>query len=364
MSSSVKGLSDAEKKKIQEDAGVDIDSGAMGKLPLQHMSKKKYLNSETHILSVINITYPKEIEDLSSQLEQLKDSMKGVGVTPEDALIALNSLKDEVQSFIENAKEYEEKCNENDFQNAKITLLSFLTQLKKLSKKITGLEKKLETGTVPQEIVEEEKTGKTQLSKPLTAAMFEGVVNRFKKEIHDVVHTSFEETLEWVYTAFYEGDLDQLPDLKASIRAVKKDIDALSDNTETTIPSIVSVFVHASERSGMEDVRDYKPFNIAIEKYRKDVKGVQATLKDFRHLFNTSMQNAGMPEFYRRYLLGQSPGRSALVNYTHLNDLRNQYERAVNTAYRPLLITLDELTRNQACASPVVTKPPQTIQTA
>jgi hypothetical protein len=89
-----------------------------------------------------------------------------------------------------------------------------------------------------------------------------------------------------------------------------------------------------------------------------------ATLKDFRHLFNTSMQNAGMPEFYRRYLLGQSPGRSALVNYTHLNDLRNQYERAVNTVYRPLLITLDELTRNQACASPVVTKPPQTNQTA
>ena len=90
----------------------------------------------------------------------------------------------------------------------------------------------------------------------------------------------------------------------------------------------------------------------------------QATLKDFRHLFNTSMQNAGMPEFYRRYLLGQSPGRSALVNYTHLNDLRNQYERAVNTVYRPLLITLDELTQNQACASPVVTKPPQTNQTA
>jgi len=63
----------------------------------------------------------------------------------------------------------------------------------------------------------------------------------------------------------------------------------------------------------------------------------QATLKDFRHLFNTSMQNAGMPEFYRRYLLGQSIGRSALVNYTHLNEIKQQYTRAVELVYRPLI---------------------------
>ncbi len=67
---------------------------------------------------------------------------------------------------------------------------------------------------------------------------------------------------------------------------------------------------------------------------------VSATLKDFRHLFNTEMQNAGMPEFYRRYLLGQSPGRSALVNYTHLNDLRHQYEQAVSKTLKPLLAVL------------------------
>jgi hypothetical protein len=47
-----------------------------------------------------------------------------------------------------------------------------------------------------------------------------------------------------------------------------------------------------------------------------------------------------MPEFYRRYLLGQSPGRSALVNYTHLNDLRHQYEQAVNKTLKPLLAVL------------------------
>lgn len=66
-----------------------------------------------------------------------------------------------------------------------------------------------------------------------------------------------------------------------------------------------------------------------------------ATLKDFRHLFNTEMQNAGMPEFYRRYLLGQSPGRSALVNYTHLNDLRRQYESAVENTFKPLLAVIE-----------------------
>lgn len=76
----------------------------------------------------------------------------------------------------------------------------------------------------------------------------------------------------------------------------------------------------------------------------------QATLKDFRHLFNTSMQNAGMPEFYRRYLLGQSPGRSALVNYTHLNDLKGQYERAMQTAYKPLVDVLSDRVENKRIA--------------
>lgn len=33
--------------------------------------------------------------------------------------------------------------------------------------------------------------------------------------------------------------------------------------------------------------------------------------------------------FYRRYLMGQSPGKSPIVVYTHLNELRQQYQRAV-----------------------------------
>jgi len=52
-----------------------------------------------------------------------------------------------------------------------------------------------------------------------------------------------------------------------------------------------------------------------------------ATLKGFRHLVATTLENGGMPEFYRRFLMGQSPGRSAIVTYTHLNQLRRQYEQ-------------------------------------
>lgn len=62
-----------------------------------------------------------------------------------------------------------------------------------------------------------------------------------------------------------------------------------------------------------------------------------ATLKDFRHLFSTEMQNGGMPEFYRRYLLGHSPGKAAVVNYTHLNRLRERYEEAVSRQFQPLV---------------------------
>jgi len=55
-----------------------------------------------------------------------------------------------------------------------------------------------------------------------------------------------------------------------------------------------------------------------------------ATLKDFRHLFSTSMQNAGMPEYYRKYLMGHSVGKAAIIHYTHLNQLRQRYEEAAS----------------------------------
>jgi hypothetical protein len=61
-----------------------------------------------------------------------------------------------------------------------------------------------------------------------------------------------------------------------------------------------------------------------------------ATLKDFRHLFSTCLENAGVPEFYRRYFMGQSPGRTPIVTYTHLNELQQQFAKAAQCGLAPL----------------------------
>ena len=62
-----------------------------------------------------------------------------------------------------------------------------------------------------------------------------------------------------------------------------------------------------------------------------------ATMKDFRHLFATNLENAGVPESYRRFLMGHSPGRAAIVTYTHLNKLREHYLRAVDSEFSTLI---------------------------
>lgn len=80
--------------------------------------------------------------------------------------------------------------------------------------------------------------------------------------------------------------------------------------------------------------------NILAE-FRKVTTGLawpaNATLKDFRHLFATNLENAGMPEFYRRYLMGQSVGRTAIVNYTHLNEICQRFQEAVERQFQPLV---------------------------
>jgi hypothetical protein len=63
----------------------------------------------------------------------------------------------------------------------------------------------------------------------------------------------------------------------------------------------------------------------------------QATLKDFRHLFCTTMASAALPEPYRRYLMGHAPERGALTAYTHLPELRRHYAEAVRREWTPLL---------------------------
>jgi len=76
----------------------------------------------------------------------------------------------------------------------------------------------------------------------------------------------------------------------------------------------------------------------------------EATLKDFRHLFNTSLANGGMPEHERRYLMGHAPGRDAIVAYTHLNRLHDHFLGAIQAEMSPLLAVitrrLERSTRN------------------
>lgn len=69
---------------------------------------------------------------------------------------------------------------------------------------------------------------------------------------------------------------------------------------------------------------------------------VAATLKDFRHLFATCLQNTGMPEFYRRYLMGHAFGNAPIITYTHLTEEKvlEHYQRALATELSPLLMAI------------------------
>src|SRR5207244_2634118 len=69
---------------------------------------------------------------------------------------------------------------------------------------------------------------------------------------------------------------------------------------------------------------------------RKLAWPAKATLKYLRHLFATTLGNTAMPEAYRRYFMGHSPGKSAAVAYTHLNQLREHYDKAVLQEWAPL----------------------------
>jgi integrase len=68
----------------------------------------------------------------------------------------------------------------------------------------------------------------------------------------------------------------------------------------------------------------------------------EATLKDFRHLFNTSLANGGMPEHERRYLMGHAPGRDAIAVYTHLNRLEEHYHSAIQKELGGILGLLEK----------------------
>lgn len=68
-----------------------------------------------------------------------------------------------------------------------------------------------------------------------------------------------------------------------------------------------------------------------------------ATLKDLRHLFATCLENAGVPEFYRRYFMGQSFGRAAIVSYTHItaDQVKKHYEQVLASELAPLVEAIE-----------------------
>jgi hypothetical protein len=68
---------------------------------------------------------------------------------------------------------------------------------------------------------------------------------------------------------------------------------------------------------------------------------VTASLKDLRHLFATAMNNAAMPEAYRRYLMGHAPGRAAIVAYTHLHELKRHYAEALHKEWPDLVAAIN-----------------------
>jgi hypothetical protein len=66
------------------------------------------------------------------------------------------------------------------------------------------------------------------------------------------------------------------------------------------------------------------------------------TLKDFRHLFATTLNDANVSESYRKYLLGHAPGRAAAVAYTHLSRLREQFATVLRSEFAAVLQALSE----------------------
>jgi len=81
-----------------------------------------------------------------------------------------------------------------------------------------------------------------------------------------------------------------------------------------------------------------------------------ATIKDLRHLFSTSLENAGVPEFHRRYLMGQSFGKAPIVAYTHIlkESLKEHFKRALNTSLSGIVQAIvrrfDDLSAEEAGA--------------
>jgi len=70
----------------------------------------------------------------------------------------------------------------------------------------------------------------------------------------------------------------------------------------------------------------------------------EATLHKYRHLFQSTMHNAGVPEKDCQLLLGHARGNSVTNCYTHVSrqDLRTHYENAIAKRWSLLLATVEK----------------------
>lgn len=50
----------------------------------------------------------------------------------------------------------------------------------------------------------------------------------------------------------------------------------------------------------------------------------------------------GGAEAYRRNLMGQSPGKAAIVTYTHLNELRRHYVDGMRKEMQPVITAVKQ----------------------
>jgi len=111
----------------------------------------------------------------------------------------------------------------------------------------------------------------------------------------------------------------------------------------------------APERVRVRDQLLHEAGGINYDRIEQEFRGLtqqlkwpaQATLKDFRHLFCTTLANAALPEGFRRYLMGHAPGKAAVVAYTHLSELQRHFDEALRREWGPLLEAV--LSRLETC---------------
>lgn len=106
------------------------------------------------------------------------------------------------------------------------------------------------------------------------------------------------------------------------------------------------------ERTAVMRAAGQLEYDHVEREFRKLSKALQwpaaATLKDLRHLFATCLEDSGVPEFYRRYFMGHSPGRDPIVVYTHLSEekLHQYYKKTLATELAPIVAAIEGRLRN------------------